>query len=576
MSIEKTEQNISRRGFVTGAAGLATAGMAAAGAAGALASEGPSEADATRSAAATPAFLEKPAVPTDIVEERDCDVLVIGMGLAGTAAFKAAAESGVTTIALEKQPEDTYSVIYMAGDFGVVGSQIQKDLGIEWAPKTVIMHEMQKECTSRIDPWMLSYWYDHSGEDFDWFVETADFEVLESTAAEKKTDKEFYIRPKCFPPLEGYDYREEFYPYYHGTITTNPNMQWACQAAMDAGKAAGGEIVFGAAGERLIQDESGAVVGAYAKTDAGYIKVNAKAVVLTCGDYGANQAMKEYYAPEYADYGGGVDTGDGHLMGIWAGGIMENGPHAPMAHHMGAALGVDSYLQLNNLGKRFMDEDVPGQNLTQMLCRQPVSTDPEKAEADIRAYQIFDSSWPEQIQYMPDGHGYTNHFVADEDVDKYPLVLSGFGLGWTTRQMVEDRVDFKADTLEELIDMIGLPKETALAEIEHYNELCRAGEDTDFYKSSKRLFPIENPPFFACAFSASKYMLVMMGGLECDHQLRVTDAQANPVPGLYVAGNNQGRRFLVDYPVIVAGISLGTALTFGRLAGTNAAASVVA
>lgn len=568
MSIEK---NISRRGFVAGAAGLAATSVAVAGAAGALATESET---AAQDAPATPAFLEKPAVPTDIVEEKDCDVLVIGMGLAGTAAFKAAAESGVTTIALEKQPEDTYSVIYMAGDFGVVGSQIQKDLGIEWAPKTVIMHEMQKECTSRIDPWMLSYWYDHSGEDFDWFVETADFEVLESTAAEKKTDKEFYIRPKCFPPLEGYDYREEFYPYYHGTITTNPNMQWACQAAMDAGKAAGGEIVFGAAGEQLICDESGAVVGAYAKTDAGYLKVNAKAVVLTCGDYGANQAMKEYYAPEYADYGGGVDTGDGHLMGIWAGGIMENGPHAPMAHHMGAALGVDSYLQLNNLGKRFMDEDVPGQNLTQMLCRQPVSTDPEKAEADIRAYQIFDSSWPEQIQFMPDGHGYTNHFVADEDVDQYPLVLSGFGLGWTTRQMVEDSVDFKADTLEELIDMIGLPKETALAEIEHYNELCRSGEDTDFYKSSKRLFPIENPPFFACAFSASKYMLVMMGGLECDHQLRVTDAQANPIPGLYVAGNNQGRRFLVDYPVIVAGISLGTALTFGRLAGTNAAASV--
>ena len=562
-------ENISRRGFVAGAAGLAAAGMAA-GAASAFATEG----EATQAAAATPAFLDKPAVPTDVVEEKDCDVLVIGMGLAGTAAFKAAAESGVKTIALEKQPEDTYSVIYMAGDFGVVGSKIQKDLGIEWAPKTVIMHEMQKECTSRIDPWMLSYWYDHSGEDFDWFVETADFEVLESTAAEKKTDKEFYIRPKCFPPLEGYDYSEEFYPYYHGTITTNPNMQWACQAAMDAGKAAGGEIVFGAAGEQLIQNENGTVIGAYAKTDAGYIKVNAKAVVLTCGDYGANQAMKEYYAPEYADYGGGVDTGDGHLMGIWAGGIMENGPHAPMAHHMGAALGVDSYLMLNNLGKRFMDEDVPGQNMTQMLCRQPVSTDPEKAEADIRSYQIFDSAWPEQIQYMPDGHGYTNHFVADEDVDKYPLVLSGFGLGWTTRQMVEDAVDYKADTLEELIDMIGLPKETALAEIEHYNELCKAGEDTDFYKMPKRLFALENPPYFACAFSASKYMLVMMGGLECDHELRVTDATAKPIPGLYVAGNNQGRRFLVDYPVIVAGISLGTALTFGRLAGTNAAASV--
>ena len=514
------------------------------------------------------------AAAAGVVDEQDCDVLVIGMGLAGTAAFKAAAETGVKTIALEKQPEDTYSVIYMAGDFGVVGSQIQKDLGIEWAPKEVIMHEMQKECASRIDPWMLSYWYDHSGVDFDWFVEGSDFEVLKGTAAEKETDKEYYIRPKCFPRNEGYDYREEFYPYFHGTITTNPNMQWACQAAMDAGVAAGGQIIFGAAGEQLIQDEDGTVTGAYAKTDAGYIKVNAKQVVLTCGDYGANNEMVRYYAPEYADYGGGVDTGDGHLMGIWAGGRMENGPHAPMAHHMGAALGVDSYLHLNMAGKRFMDEDIPGQNLTQMLCRQPVSSDPEKAAQDIRSYQIFDSKWPEQIIDMPDGHGYTTHFVPDDEIDNYQLVLSGFGLGYTTQQMVEDAVTYKADTLEELVEMMGLPAETALAEIAHYNDLCHAGFDEDFDKMSKRLFPVENPPFYACAFSASKYMLVMMGGLECDHDLHVINDAEEPIPGLFCAGNNQGRRFLVDYPVIVAGISLGTALTFGRLAGANAAAAV--
>ena len=39
---------------------------------------------------------------------------------------------------------------------------------------------------------------------------------------------------------------------------------------------------------------------------------------------------------------------------------------------------MDSYLQLNNLeGKRFMNEDVPGQNIADEHTRQPVSTDPE-------------------------------------------------------------------------------------------------------------------------------------------------------------------------------------------------------
>ena len=47
------------------------------------------------------------------------------------------------------------------------------------------------------------------------------------------------------------------------------------------------------------------------------------------------------------------------------------------------------------------------------------------------------------------------------------------------------------------------------------------------------------------------------------------------MPGLFVAGNTMGGRFLVEYPVTVAGISLGTAITFGKLAGENAAAEVL-
>jgi len=52
------------------------------------------------------------------------------------------------------------------------------------------------------------------------------------------------------------------------------------------------------------------------------------------------------------------------------------------------------------------------------------------------------------------------------------------------------------------------------------------------------------------------------------------NANDEPILGLYAAGNNQGGRFLVEYPVTVAGISLGSALSFGRLAGKSAAASL--
>ena len=90
-----------------------------------------------------------------------------------------------------------------------------------------------------------------------------------------------------------------------------------------------------------------------------------------------------------------ANTGDGHRMGMWAGAHMELGPLAPMTHHMGGSMGINSYLQLNMEGKRFMNEDIPGQNIADQMSRQPQK----------QSWQIFDSKWPEQIAFMPDGHG---------------------------------------------------------------------------------------------------------------------------------------------------------------------------
>ena len=99
------------------------------------------------------------------------------------------------------------------------------------------------------------------------------------------------------------------------------------------------------------------------------------------------------------------------------------------------------------------------------------------------------------------------------------------------------------------------------------------GKDTDFSKVPTRLFPVENPqlmPFYAVPLGDSG-MLVLIGGIDCDAQCRALDAEKNPVPGLFVAGNTMGGRFLVDYPVTVAGASHSMAMSFGRLAGRVAA-----
>ena len=133
---------------------------------------------------------------------------------------------------------------------------------------------------------------------------------------------------------------------------------------------------------------------------------------------------------------------------------------------------------------------------------------------------------------------------------------------------------YRADTIEELAGMIGLDPEVMQASIDRYNELCEKGHDDDFGKDPRRLFPVNEPPYFAYPFGSAG-MLVLMGGLEVNKQLQPLNAEGQPIEGLYATGNVMGGRYLVEYPVTVAGISLGTALTFGRLAGMNAAGQTI-
>ena len=90
---------------------------------------------------------------------------------------------------------------------------------------------------------------------------------------------------------------------------------------------------------------------------------------------------------------------------------------------------------------------------------------------------------------------------------------------------------------------------------------------------SKRMFPVENPPYYACKFGNAG-MLVMFGGLECDHELRVTkDGTNDPIPGLYVAGADNGTLMSAPY-CDYEGFSLMCAYSGGRMAGMYAAEAV--
>ena len=596
-----SEMNVTRRNFLSGAA-LVSAAIAGAGLAGcapqsaapAASSSSAGETLGTTGAANStvgfdgtgtlPWLGEAPAISDDQVEEElTADVVVVGLGAAGVPAARAAAEAGAKVVCLESSSH----LNSVASDMAIFGGQTQAQWGRGdgFLDKKMVVNMHMEECSHHVSQSIISRYYDESGAALDWFVGASkNLYMAPESYAEIPTDAQAnYMFPYMYPVPETYDYTKEDLPCYPTSVgfsSLATVMADNLQAAVDAGA----EVRYSTKGVELILNDEGAVAGIYAQAAGsdGYLKITAPSVILATGDYLGNEDMMKFYAPECVengidilsidldDEGNYTNVGEGHKMGAWAGAAIEQW-HAPMIHHMGGGAGADGrgvignngYLWLNLRGKRFMNEDLPGQQLENQVELQP----------QRKAYQFFDASWPEQLAYFPAAHGVACIY-RDEPLPEY--TASGLRISVRTPADIDAAVEegrcLKADTIDELLGMIeGMDVETAKASIERYNELARAGEDTDFFKSPQRLFALENGPFYAAECGCA-LTLGNLGGLESDEDCHVYNTDRELIPGLYAAGATQGGRFAVQYPISLKGLSCGMCMVYGKIAGENAAA----
>jgi succinate dehydrogenase/fumarate reductase flavoprotein subunit len=240
-----------------------------------------------------------------------------------------------------------------------------------------------------------------------------------------------------------------------------------------------------------------------------------------------------------------------------------------MIHHMGAGsdatgesvMGINGFLWLNKDGKRFTNEDIPGQQLENQI----------ELQRDYTAYQIWDGNWKEQLPNF--GHGHGVKYLYDAAEHGANTDLKSYGNQAKLDKAVEEGRAVKADSIDELLAAInevsGVDVDAAKASIERYNQLAKDGKDLDFGKPTERLFAVESAPFYA-AIGGLAPMLVSMGGLESDEDGHVFDNNRKVIPGLYVAGNIQGNRYSVQYPIGTPGVSHSQALYYGYVAGKNA------
>jgi len=522
---------------------------------------------------------QPPEIPDEEIREViEADVVVVGGGLAGIAAVRQATELGAKVVLFEKCKTPQAR----SGDFALMDSKIADTWGRRDIDKVEIVNDLMKDMCYKVSQDILKRWADEAGEAFDWYIEGyPDIPVLKETREVPPPRSRCWIQPRRLPLPPTFDNDKERFKCHQVTAWVRPTHIPVFRGNLELARATGLlTCYFNAPVQRLLREDGGRIEGVIARDENGhYVKAIArKGVVLSTGDYMSNNAMLRRFVPGVADtpqHWTSLDreqrpsnTGDGHKLGMWIGAKLQDSPHAPLNHHMGSVFGASDFLLLNTRGQRFVNEDAPGQQIGSQIENLP----------NKQAWQLVDGNWRDQIPDVYPNHGSVCYILEDEELEGGDIYnrlcfIDNMIAPKYIEKAVEEGKLLRADSLEELFAQMDIPADVAKASVERYNQLSHGGRDEDFGKNPMRMFPVEKPPFYAAKFTPA-LMIAVLGGLQSDEEARVYDNEGRVIPGLYVAGNVQGNRLAVEYPLTVPGLSHSLALTYGRIAGRNAARAI--
>ena len=490
------------------------------------------------------AIAPAPVAEEEITLRKSCDALIIGAGISGVTCALRAAQGGLKVIVMEKGAKWSAR----GGNIGVAGSKFMKARGYE-NDINALAREWIKRCGNRCREDLVQLYFKKSSDAMDWLLDIV-------------TAPEYGARPE----LQACIYRGDTYlenmgshRFFDGPMAKKgmrPGASDAVYAMYCEALKLGVEFIFNCPACQLIK-ENGRVVGALGKGGDGYIEVRAeKGVVIATGDISGNDEMCADLAPlanrcPKVYFPVGQNTGDGHRMGLWAGGAFEDGPFPLMLHPQAYFFANMFFLFVDGKGRRFMNED----NYIQGKCNALLSRNMPYA------WSVIDSEWPQKVSdSIPYGGGifWDLDHAPDEPFDTKQF-QSMLERGLKSGNVVT------ADTPEELAEKMGIPADAFAATLDRYNDLAKTGCDEDFGKRTELLMPLDKPPYYGLKFGPA--VLAIVGGLKVDAGMNVLDENGECIDGLFAVGNAAGGRYGVDYPMVIPGNSHGTALTFGYLLG---------
>lgn len=303
---------------------------------------------------------------------------------------------------------------------------------------------------------------------------------------------------------------------------------------------AGVEIILNTTVDTILTDANGAACGVSGvANDGSKLTVNADAVILTTGGFGANLDMVVSYKPELAGF-----------MTTNAAGIQGQG--IKMAEALGAAtvdmnqiqihptveantaalitegLRGDGAILVNAEGKRFFDE---------------VSTRDKVSAAEI--------AQPGSYSYL----------IVDQAMADASNVIQGYiKKGFTTQ----------GETYEELAKALGMDEAAFAETMNTWNGYVEAKNDPEFGRTSFAN-PLNTAPYYAIKVTAGVHHT--MGGLKINPAAEVLTEDGSAIAGLFAAGEVTGG---VHGANRLGGNAVADFVVFGRIAAQSAADYVAA
>ena len=538
-----SSSNVSRRGFIATAS---AAGALACAPALALADQAPAA-----EVADTPAWLgAAPEVAEgDIVETLDCDVLVVGAGTSGLFAACSAAENGAKVLVIEKNEVGPG----IRGTLGAIGSKYQ--LADNTDIKALdICREMTMYAASNVNPKLLRLWADESAETIEWYGDLCE-----------KAGREFVY---CSDhDLDEYADQMEYRHWATGHACVKDGRTTEDGEVLETYAADNGvEFRYGCSMVKLEQDESGRVTGVIAQGTDGYVRINAAQGVCVCtGGYALNDERLTALQPETKlifSFNSGIagSEGDGIKACIWAGAafddihtsmLFDRCPLPPNALAGGEMvngmvwMASQPWLKVNLKGERFCNESAPYDFVLHASIDQPGHT----------YATIWDSNFQDYImQFKTQGCSRMFPFVNGAPVSAIDMdACMGMLEGMKQAGFVQ-----RADTVEELAEKLGIDAEGLKASVEQYNADAAAGaENAQIAAVPKRALDAEGP-YYGVRVEGANHMT--KGGVVCNENAQVLNADDTVVPGLYAAGE-----------VTWQAGGYSESVCFGKIAGAQAA-----